>query len=433
MSSPPYRVLVFPSCNEPGLEVVHALLKSNKVEVFGGSSPAHAEYDPSRLLLKNHFLFPQYGKEGFQESFMRLLAYHRIGLVFPTVDSLVAEFSSWRLPGVTFVTPRPEIARLLLSKSATYRRLDHVVPVPRVFAPGKAPIPAFAKPDAGGGAKGAFPIRTARELVLAEERGLLLTEYLPGDEYTVDCASDLSGALLFAGVRLRGSVGRSISLGTKGVRETEIEGLVLAIAGELRIEGPWFAQFKRDARGRAVLLEVNARGGGSAGLARFAGVNIPLLSVFLFQGCPVEIPRTREGVVMVRYLRNLAEGPFPECVLWDLDDTLIRKDGKPDPEAVASLFDCRNRGVRQFLLTKNPDVRAVLASCKIPDFFEEVRVADDKSAEIQNLLGERGLAPESCALVNDSYVENLAVQKRLPGLRTVTPDTLELLGREKVG
>jgi hypothetical protein len=130
-------------------------------------------------------------------------------------------------------------------------------------------------------------------------------------------------------VRLRGSVGRSISLGTKQVRDEEIEGHVRAIATELRIEGPWFAQFKRNAEGRPVLLEINARGGGSTGLTRLGGVNLPLLTVFVYHGVPVRVPRPRAGLTVVRRLRNLVEGVSVDAVIWDLDDTLIARIGGP--------------------------------------------------------------------------------------------------------
>jgi len=427
-----YRVLVFPSCNEPGLEVIEALLKSNKIELFAGSSPAYVEFDPSRLLLRNYLVCPHLGEPRFRQEFERLLAEHAIDLVFPTVDSLVAEFAAWRLPRTRFVTPREEIARLVASKSATYERLEQVVPVPRRYAHGAAPLPAFAKPDSGGGAKGAFHARTAYDLALAAERDLLLSEYLPGDEYTVDCLSDLSGTLLHCGVRLRGSVGRSISLGTKQVRDEEIEGHVRAIATELRIEGPWFAQFKRNAEGRPVLLEINARGGGSTGLTRLGGVNLPLLTVFVYHGVPVRVPRPRAGLTVVRRLRNLVEGVSVDAVIWDLDDTLIRKDRRPDPDCMAALYDLRNRGVRQFLLTRNGDVEIVIDHHIVPRVFEAITVADDKMNGLETMLRAYALDPSRVAVVNDSWSENLAFQQRLPGLNTLTPDMLELLGRERV-
>jgi len=44
----PIRVLVFPACSEPGLEIVRALIDQPGLEVVGGSSllPSH---DPSSL------------------------------------------------------------------------------------------------------------------------------------------------------------------------------------------------------------------------------------------------------------------------------------------------------------------------------------------------------------------------------------------------
>lgn len=36
-------------------------------------------------------------------------------------------------------------------------------------------------------------------------------------------------------------------------------------------------------------------------------------------------------------------------------------------------------------------------------------------------------------MINDSYTETFAIQERYPTLRTLTPDALEVLGREPAG
>ncbi len=425
------RVLVFPSCNEPGLEVVHALLKSNKLAVYGGSSGA-AEYDPSAALLKHHLRCPYLGTAGFATEFRRQLSEHRIDLVFPTVDSLVAEFSTWSVPGTGFITPNPETARLFLSKSRTYDRLAKVVAVPEVYPGPAVPFPAYAKPDVGSGGKGHVLVTGEADLAQARSRNLLITEYLPGDEFTVDCLNDLSGRLLFANVRLRGQIGRGIALGTKGVLQTAIADSVRKIAETVSIEGPWFAQFKLDAAGHPKLLEVNPRVAGSMTLTRLMGVNIPLASVFLFRGYPLEIPEPVGGVVLNRCLRNLSVVNDFRWVIWDLDDTLIRKDHKPDPDLMACLFDFQNRGIRQALVTKNLAARALLAKHQIPNFFADICATDDKLEGLRQLLDRHRIAPAGCIVVNDSFTEKLALQQAYPELRIVTPDAVDLMGREKL-
>ena len=59
-----FRVLVFPSCNEPGLEIIHALAKSNKITLFGGSS-IDPQYDPSRQIVENYLTLPWHHDEQF--------------------------------------------------------------------------------------------------------------------------------------------------------------------------------------------------------------------------------------------------------------------------------------------------------------------------------------------------------------------------------
>jgi hypothetical protein len=289
----------------------------------------------------------------------------------------------------------------------------------------------FAKPDDGSGSKDIMDVRTPNDLAVAVERGLLLSEYLPGDEYTADCVSDMDGRLLFVNPRARSRIGRGIALSAETEDDPRIISAVGRIAEELKIRGPWFVQFKKNDDGEPVVLEVNARIAGSMGVTRMCGVNIPLMSVFLFSGEKVRAPRPRRGVLVNRALDFSVEHEPFEAVIWDWDDTLTRKDGKPNPDAMARLFDLKNRGVRQFLLTKNPDVEALMERMLVPGVFEDVRVCDDKPSALGALLRDYDLNPESSVMVNDSYAERFAIEDLFPSLRTVTPDALECLGRER--
>jgi len=119
-------------------------------------------------------------------------------------------------------------------------------------------------------------------------------------------------------------------------------------------------------------------------------------------------------------------------VIWDLDDTLVRKDGKVDPDVVARLYDLHNQSKRQLLLTKNVDPEAALARLSLPRLFDEVRGVVDKPAGVSALLRDWDLDPARCVMINDSITENLAIQALHPTLRVVQPDALDLLQREKL-
>ncbi|MBI1317960.1 MAG: ATP-grasp domain-containing protein [Candidatus Hydrogenedens sp.] len=400
------------------------------MEVFGGASK-NTEYDPARQWLRNYVECPWFEDPEFASKFQALLREHDINYVIPAWDPLVEMFASWDVPGITFITPRAEIASLCMTKTATYERLRSLVPVPAVY--GETPVlPAFAKPDRGSGSRNIRKVETTEDYALARAQGLLLTEYLPGDEYTVDCLSDPNGALLVASVRQRAVLGQGVAIGTIGHPGHLLEAHCCRIAEELRIEGPWFAQFKADAAGTLKLIEINARIGGSTGHTRLNGVNIPLMSLFAFSGDTVRVPHLRTGVRLSRCLSFYCEPLEFNAVLWDLDDTLIRKDGKPDPEVVAKLYDCANRGKRQFLVSKNPDPVAALQAANIPDLFERVLPTSHKPDAIRGLLRDHALTPEECLMVNDSYQETFEIQATFPGMMTITPDAVEALGRERL-
>ena len=438
MASEPTRVLVFPARNEPGLEIIQSLSKSNKLAVFGGSSYG-VDGDPGRHVLSNFLLCPGYDEAGFEATFKSLLVEHRIDVLFPAWDRVVLEFSRWRLPNTVVVGPRQEVAELVISKSLTYERLGDIIAVPRLYSPQEARaavaggVALFAKPDRESGSRGIMDVRTAAQLEMAIEQNLLLSEYLPGAEYTVDCLGALSGDLMLANVRERARILRGTAVCTRTAAAPVIREYVRRIADTLRIEGPWFAQFKENAAGEPVLTEINSRVAGSMAQTRLAGANIPLMSVFLFCGEAVRVPVLHEDVLVNRALRNFAETDTAlDAVIWDWDDTLIRKDGKPDPDAVACLYDLRNRGVRQFLMTRNPDVEAAIARCLIPPVFESIRVTEDKVDALADLASEQRLDLARCIMVNDSYAERFAVEAAYPLLRVIGPDALELLGRETI-
>jgi carbamoyl-phosphate synthase large subunit len=427
-----YRVLVFPSSNEPGLETLQALSKSNKVTLFGGSSYDRG-FDPSRLLIQRHLQCPALSDEGFESGMRALIAEHRIDVVFPTVDKVVAEMAAWEVERAAIVAPRAEMASLLLSKRRTYERLAGVVPVPQVYDKGAEPeLPAYAKPDVGAGGREALKLSSPEDVCIARQRNLLVQEFLPGEEYTVDCLGDLAGRLLFCNVRLRGVVNRGIALGTSSLEHPEIESHLRGIAREMAIAGPWFAQFKAAADGTLKLLEVNARVAGSMTLTRLAGVNIPLIALFLFTGHAITVPRPLKGVRLNRFLRTVGEIADFDAVIWDLDDTIIRPDGKPDPEVLARIYDFRNQGKRQVVVSRNPDAEAVLAANLIPRAFVDVLVVEDKVAALGPVLSELGIPPARCVMVNDSVSEGLEIAETQPDLRVVMPDALDVLARELI-
>ncbi len=426
-----FNVLVFPSCNEPGLEVVNSLIKNNKISVHGASSVA-PNVDPSKQILKHHHSIPIFGDPRFEKTLRQIIDEHNINLVFPTVDALVHEFSGWAIDGCAFVTPNRETMAVLASKRTTYEALQDAIPVSELCGENQ-PLPVFAKPEVGSGSREAFVVDSAEKLAVARSLGLMLNEYLPGAEYTVDCISGLDGRLLFANARRRSVVGRGIALGTIVEKRADLQVYVARATEILKLRGPWFAQFKEAVDGTPKLLEINARVPGSMSLTRAIGVNIPLLSTFMFLGYEVRVPSPKTVCIrMNRVLRNLVDWVDYEYVIWDLDETLVRKDGKPDPDVIWHLYDCWNRAKKNILLTKNKDMNGTLRRCRIPDVFIDSLQCVDKLKGLTSIIKRYRLDVGDFVLVNDSYSENLLFQSTISGIHILTPAEISTLGNERL-
>jgi carbamoyl-phosphate synthase large subunit len=133
---------------------------------------------------------------------------------------------------------------------------------------------------------------------------MLIQEYLPGEEYTVDVLSDLSGAPLLAVPRARLETKDGISSKGRVFRDEEMERLCLELARHLGLKGPTCMQLKRDEAGRPKFMEVNPRIGGGSMFTTLAGVNIPMLLLQLIAGMELA-PQKAKEIVVLRYYEEV--------------------------------------------------------------------------------------------------------------------------------
>ena len=200
-----WRVLVFPGGTEIGLGIWNALRHCKDVVLHSAAADVsnHAPY-----VFARHFILPGVHEPGWLAALNALVERLRIDYIFPAHDDLIAALAA-EAPRVRarVVSSPPETCLVTRSKRLTYRALRGIVPVPNIYADADAvgAFPVFVKPDRGQGSKDAYLAQGRNELrglSLDPERTLLL-EYLPGDEYTVDCFSDREIGLLFSQGRQR--------------------------------------------------------------------------------------------------------------------------------------------------------------------------------------------------------------------------------------
>ncbi|HMW47456.1 MAG TPA: ATP-grasp domain-containing protein [Marinagarivorans sp.] len=123
---------------------------------------------------------------------------------------------------------------------------------------------------------------------------MLVMEYLPGHEYSVDCVAD-KGRLITAVPRRKSLIsgrGQTIDL-----RE-DILTSAAKLAADYQLNGFFNAQFRERTQGPLGLLEINARLSGGVAMACLAGPNLPYIGIAGFDRGfdQIEIPPIRNGI-----------------------------------------------------------------------------------------------------------------------------------------
>jgi carbamoyl-phosphate synthase large subunit len=115
---------------------------------------------------------------------------------------------------------------------------------------------------------------------------LLVSEYLPGEEFSVDCLAS-NGRPVLVVPRLRKRLINGISVEGEFIRDENIMQYCSQIIAELQLHGNIGLQLKRSASGKFLLLEINPRVQGTISAALGAGINLPVLAVKQEMALPV--------------------------------------------------------------------------------------------------------------------------------------------------
>lgn len=107
---------------------------------------------------------------------------------------------------------------------------------------------------------------------------LLISEYLPGDEYSVDCLANNSESILIV-PRIRKRMINGISVEGEFVKDESIINYCKEIIRELQLHGNIGVQVKKSEEGQYLILEINPRVQGTISTALGAGVNLPVLAI----------------------------------------------------------------------------------------------------------------------------------------------------------
>jgi len=402
------NVLVFPCGSEIGLEVNRALKNSKHFKLYGASSVN----DHGKYVYKNYIPnIPFIDSINFIDDINKVIKEHSIDFIIPAHDSAVLTMAENKaLLNAEVLTSCVLTCRICRSKRKTYEVFDNLVSVPylwnRYYLSCLSEIskfPVFLKPDVGQGSKGTCLAHSKEEVAfyLKKDPSLLILEYLPGKEYTVDCFTDRNGELLFYEGRERARICNGISMNSIPVNDVRFKTMAETINTTLSFQGAWFYQVKERNNGDLVLMEIAPRIAGTSTLFRANGVNFIQLSLFDMMGVKVSILKNDLNVEIDRALyANFSINKKYDYVYIDFDDTII-VNGLVNAYIIKFIYQSKNKGKKVILLSKHKsDIKSSLEKYSISEsLFDNIIILKDfekKSSFITNL---------NSIFVDDSFSE----------------------------
>lgn len=427
-----WNVLVYPGGTENGLEINKSLRYTKEVRLFSASNGVknHAE-----LVFERHFILPDISDDASLSALNEVIKFNKIDFIFPA-NSLVIDFLLKNRGDILcrLVLPDDDIVRLTRSKHSTYDFFKHILNVPRTYSriDDIVRYPVFLKPDSMYGSQGAHKIETEVQLQILKPdfRTNVISDYLAGDEFTIECFSSKKAGLMYSMARTRERVRMGTSMRSERANEliqNDTEDIARKIQSALNIEGLWFFQMKFDERNTLRLLEIETRVAGTMALSRSLGVNLPLASLYLLDGLDFNLRAQKFDVIIDRSLTNRYLTNIEYVAVYiDLDDTIV-KDGKLNLEIIKFLYQCIDKKVEINLISKctRLDKEDYLVELRISQIFNRIIWLRESDSKSDYIIEKRAI------FIDDSYSQRKEVEEKL-GILTFDPSMIEVLLNDRL-
>ncbi len=248
------------------------------------SNPALA---PAAYFADQCFSVPKVDDESYIDSLLAVCRAEKVDLLIPLFEPeftlLERNQHEFEKSGVLLLLSNREVLEISQDKWHTYQFfINHGIKTPQTWLdnnlPKEIPFPLFIKPRKGMGSRGAQKVDTIKqlELILQQEVELLIQEFIPGQEYTLDILADLEGQVLSVVPRVRLEVRAGEVSKSRTVYRRDLIEQGKFIVEKLGAIGPVTVQCIDNGKD-VYWLEVNPRFGGGVPLAIQAGVDYPLL------------------------------------------------------------------------------------------------------------------------------------------------------------
>lgn len=316
-----------------------ASVKERKIRVIGTAQDSTAA---GFSFVDKGYVVPPTGSKEYIEEILNFSKNEGVQVVIPAdpreIDTFAKEKDRFEKNGIKVIVSSPKSLRIANNKCLLYEYCNREsIPAPTFFRPGdyaefmKAvsslgypESDVCFKPAISSGSRG-FRVITSRidrlNLLLANQPDSTLTsieevnsvlgnsrnfpdlvvmEYLPGDEYSVDVVADRGKAIAIV-PRIREKIILGASFTGRVVKHKQITEYTKKIISGIELNGAVGLQFRMDKEGTPKILEVNARPHGALTLSAAAGVNILYLATKVALGEKVAPPKIKWNTRLTRY------------------------------------------------------------------------------------------------------------------------------------
>lgn len=422
------NTLIFPGGTENGLEIKRSLEQKKNINIF---SVADSKDDNSFFYYDNSFLLPNVSDSSCIDELNDLIIKYSIDFIFPA-NSLVIDFLVKNRDKVKcqILLTNSESIKITRDKLKTYKLFNSKDWCPKLYTNldeiESEDFPLFLKPKSSYGSKGILKINCLNDLKDIDLDSNVLAEYLPGDEVTVECFSNLNGKLIYSKARTR----KRIRMGTSLFSESDFtkhdiqdfDNIAQSISESIKIEGLWFFQLKKSASNKFKLLEVECRVAGSMAYSRSNNVNLPYLQYLLFNSGNVQINPNKIDFFQSRSLDLVYKTKLKlklKFLYIDLDETII-VNNKINNYMINIIILAINKNIKVVLITKSLETNLTnyLKSKRIYDLFDDIIHLSENEDKYKYMTNDGIFIDNSFTQRNDAT---------LNGILSFDPDSHELI------
>ena len=422
------NTLIFPGGTENGLEIKRSLEQKKNINIF---SVADSKDDNSFFYYDNSFLLPNVSDSSCIDELNDLIIKYSIDFIFPA-NSLVIDFLVKNRDKVKcqILLTNSESIKITRDKLKTYNLFNSKDWCPKFYTNlaeiESEDFPLFLKPKSSYGSKGILKINCLNDLKDIDLTSNVLAEYLPGDEVTVECFSNLNGKLIYSKARTR----KRIRMGTSLFSDSnftkddihDFDNIAQSISESIKIEGLWFFQLKKSASNKFKLLEVECRVAGSMAYSRSNNVNLPYLQYLLFNSGNVQINPNKIDFFQSRSLDLVYKTKLKlklKFLYIDLDETII-VNNKINNYMINIIIKAINKNIKVVLITKSLETNLTnyLKSKRIYDLFDDIIHLSEKEDKYKYMTNDGIFIDNSFTQRNDATFN---------GILSFDPDSHELI------